>query len=119
MDLCLVEEHGRSLGKASPAADCLRRLFGFDTDYAPRLAGAEDHPASGCRKQSVVGTYAHVGAWTEASTALAHDDLARLYDLTTEGFHTKTLGVGITAVPGTAATFFVSHLYPSCAALSA
>jgi hypothetical protein len=116
MYLCLIEEHGQILGKASPTANRLGQLLYFDADYAPRLAGAEDHPTRGCRKQGVVGTYAHVDAWTEPSATLAHDDSAGLDDLAAESFHTKTLGVAVATVPGTAAAFFVSHLYPSCAA---
>jgi hypothetical protein len=119
MYLCLVEEHGRILGKASPAADCLVQLLYFDAYYASSLAGAENHPTGSLGENGVVGADARVGARAEASATLAHDDSAGLDHLAAEGLYAKTLSVRIAAVPGTAAAFFVSHLYPSCVAFLA
>jgi hypothetical protein len=94
MYLCLIEEHGRILGKASPAADCLLgQLLGFDAYYAPRLAGAENHPARGFGEQRVVRADAHVDSWAKAGAPLAHKDSAGLDYLAAELLDTKTLSV--------------------------
>src|SRR5205085_2687853 len=74
-----------------------------------RTLGPEAHLTVDQREQRVVLAGADIGARMELGAALAHDDRAGRNGLAAEHLHAEHLRLGITAVPGGTAAFFLCH----------
>ncbi len=55
--------------------------------------GGESHNAVFHREKRVILTHAHMLAWNDAGTALAHDDSAYLCTLPVTDFHSQILRI--------------------------
>jgi hypothetical protein len=75
------------------------------------LLGTELDVAWREREQGVILAEAHVRSGMPLGSALARDDVAGQYLLATEYLHAEPLAVGVAAVAGGAACFFVSHCF--------
>ena len=88
-----------------------RRFSGSTLTYMRCSAPffCELHLAGDLREQRVVRADADVRARAHRRAALANEDVAGQHVLAAEALHAQALGVGIAAVPGTAACLFMCH----------
>src|SRR5215469_3435035 len=84
-----------------------------DHAHCPALAhlAKRDHPAHQ-GEQGVVLAAPDAGPGVEVGTALAHDDLARVDELTAEPLDAQALGMRVTAVPAGRRALLVCHRQP-------
>ena len=105
----------RSLSEAleGTAAQRRRRALINDgmngDDAAARAMVGELHDAVDFGEEGVVLAESDVESWTEAATALPHEDRPARDEVTVEALDTQPLRIGIAAVAGAALTFFMSH----------
>jgi hypothetical protein len=72
-------------------------------------ATVEQHDAIDQGVQSEVAPLSYTAAWMEFVADLANQDIASIYGLPAELFHTTTLGVRVATVAAGALSFFMCH----------
>ena len=72
---------------------------GYDVHEPAALAIPKFHDTITGGEKGVVFSYSYVTTWVKLGSSLADDDATSVDDLTCEHFHSKTLRVGIAAVP--------------------
>ena len=65
--------------------------------------------ALGFRIESVIFAAAYIVSGVELGATLAHEDIARDDDFTTEFLHAQPFGFGIATIAGTARRFLMCH----------
>src|SRR5205823_4731897 len=101
--------------KAPSHATGLRRgvipllLSGNDTDYMFPSGSfcAERYFPSSLREQGVIPADPDVVAGVDTGSTLAHDDFACAHQLSAKPFDPEPLGLGVSAIAGAAACFFM------------
>jgi hypothetical protein len=88
------------------------RLVGsiFDVNkFSVLRANRKSHFAGHRGKQCIVFTATNIFAGMDFGSALTQNNAASMDQLTTGHFHAKAFGVAIATIPGTTATFLMSH----------
>lgn len=89
---------------------CCSGLARIDVDKSAISSRTrEAYRPSGLRKERVIAPASHVVSWMKLRSTLTDDDASGLDELSSEGFHTEHLRIGIAAVLSGAYAFLVCH----------
>jgi hypothetical protein len=119
----MAKKFGGKLDSCGKQKKSLTKMQGFKRNIEMRLVGSifdvnkfsvlranrKSHFAGHRGKQCIVFTATNIFAGMDFGSALTQNNAASMDQLTTGHFHAKAFGVAIATIPGTTATFLMSH----------
>jgi hypothetical protein len=119
----MAKKFGGKLDSCGKQKKSLTKMQGFKRNIEMRLIGnifdvnkfsvlranRKSHFAGHRGKQCIIFTATNIFAGMDFGSALTQNNAASMDQLTTGHFHAKAFGVAIATIPGTTATFLMSH----------